>query len=165
MRCVSPSTCLSAELKLTHGDTVHPHHAPRMADTLPSPTLLCGLTLAWVVTLPRTNPAAESSLQTLGLPEDSMCELVALVGMVLAATALVQAVACRAGGTATTLAALWVLYLSLFVVGQKFLAFQWDLLLLEVGFLAIWLVPMTVRTPWLATFLTVGSQWCENRTE
>jgi predicted DCC family thiol-disulfide oxidoreductase YuxK len=37
------------------------------------------------------------------------------------------------------LAVLFVLYLSLFSVGQDFLSFQWDLLLLETGFLAIFL--------------------------
>jgi hypothetical protein len=31
----------------------------------------------------------------------------------------------------------WVCYLSLFIFGQAFLNFQWDMLLLEVGFLAI----------------------------
>ncbi|MBI4866948.1 MAG: lipase maturation factor family protein [Candidatus Wallbacteria bacterium] len=38
-------------------------------------------------------------------------------------------------------AGLWGLWLSLFNVGQDFLAFQWDLLLLETGFLAIFLAP------------------------
>jgi hypothetical protein len=36
---------------------------------------------------------------------------------------------------------LWVAYLSLTVVGQVFLGYQWDSLLLETGFLAIWLAP------------------------
>ncbi len=36
---------------------------------------------------------------------------------------------------------LWVLYLSLVTVGQDFLAFQWDNLLLEAGFLAILMAP------------------------
>lgn len=36
---------------------------------------------------------------------------------------------------------LWVVYLSLTLVGQLFLGFQWDNLLLEAGFLAIWLAP------------------------
>jgi predicted DCC family thiol-disulfide oxidoreductase YuxK len=35
----------------------------------------------------------------------------------------------------------WALYLSLSVAGQEFLEFQWDLLLLETGFLALWLAP------------------------
>ncbi len=42
------------------------------------------------------------------------------------------------------LAALWVLYLSLSLGGQVFFSFQWDTLLLEAGFLAIWLAPLTL---------------------
>lgn len=41
--------------------------------------------------------------------------------------------------------ALWVLYLSLTHAGQDFLSFQWDILLLECGFLALFLVPWTWR--------------------
>ena len=37
---------------------------------------------------------------------------------------------------------LWVFYLSLSVAGQTFLSFQWDTLLLETGFLAIFYAPM-----------------------
>src|SRR5262249_40029600 len=36
--------------------------------------------------------------------------------------------------------AAWALYLSVAIDGQVFLEFQWDYLLLETGFLAIWLV-------------------------
>src|SRR5438067_1685387 len=36
---------------------------------------------------------------------------------------------------------LFVFYLSLVVVGQNFLSFQWDILLLETGFLAIFFAP------------------------
>jgi len=50
------------------------------------------------------------------------------------------------------LAFLWFLYLSLFVVGQVFLSFQWDILLLEVGFLAIFL-PFAPRMIWLFRLL------------
>ncbi len=48
-----------------------------------------------------------------------------------------------AAGIAPALVAfiLWVLYLSLFVLGQEFLSFQWDILLLETGFLAIFVSP------------------------
>ncbi|MDX1386235.1 MAG: lipase maturation factor family protein [bacterium] len=35
----------------------------------------------------------------------------------------------------------WYFYLSLYLVGQSFLGFQWDILLLETGFLAIFLSP------------------------
>jgi lipase maturation factor 1 len=44
--------------------------------------------------------------------------------------------------TMPALAWLWVLYLSLSVVCDVFLGFQWDALLLEVGFLAIWFAPL-----------------------
>lgn len=37
---------------------------------------------------------------------------------------------------------LWVLYLSISAVGNVFLGYQWDALLLEVGFLAIWIAPV-----------------------
>ena len=46
---------------------------------------------------------------------------------------------------ATASAGLWALYLSLFTAGQRFLAFQWDLLLLETGFLAILWSPAVLR--------------------
>ena len=39
---------------------------------------------------------------------------------------------------------LWLLYLSLFHVGQIFLGYQWDVLLLETGFFAIFLAPFEV---------------------
>ncbi len=34
-----------------------------------------------------------------------------------------------------TFSAMWIAYLSLFLAGQTFLSFQWDILLLEIGFL------------------------------
>jgi lipase maturation factor 1 len=40
-----------------------------------------------------------------------------------------------------TLGLLWALYLSLSVVGQVFLGYQWDALLLETGLLAVFLAP------------------------
>jgi lipase maturation factor 1 len=60
-------------------------------------------------------------------------------------------------GVAPFLSALvaWLLYLSLEGVGQDFLAFQWDLLLLEAGFLLLFLVPLSWTSgrrrpgPWL----------------
>jgi hypothetical protein len=41
-----------------------------------------------------------------------------------------------------TAALLWLFYLSLFHVCPLFLGYQWDVLLLETGFLAIWLAPL-----------------------
>jgi predicted DCC family thiol-disulfide oxidoreductase YuxK len=40
---------------------------------------------------------------------------------------------------------LWILYLSLTVAGQEFFSFQWDALLLEAGFLAIFVSPFQWR--------------------
>ena len=48
------------------------------------------------------------------------------------------------------LALLWVSYLSMTVVGQTFLAFQWDTLLLETGLLACFYAPRGLR-PTLTT--------------
>src|SRR6266511_2473458 len=42
---------------------------------------------------------------------------------------------------ALSLVVLFVFYLSLTITGQTFLSFQWDILLLETGFLAIFLAP------------------------
>ncbi len=44
-----------------------------------------------------------------------------------------------------TLGLLWVLYLSLTVLGQTFLSFQWDALLLETGLLALFYAPVVWR--------------------
>ena len=43
------------------------------------------------------------------------------------------------------LVGLWTFYLSLVTVGQAFLSFQWDVLLLEAGFLAIFFAPLQLR--------------------
>src|SRR5438093_1589193 len=43
-----------------------------------------------------------------------------------------------------SLIALFVFYLSLTIAGQTFLSFQWDILLLETGFLAIFLAPWQI---------------------
>lgn len=50
-----------------------------------------------------------------------------------------------------TLLVCYALYLSFATTGQEFLSFQWDTLLLEVGFLALFAVPWNVGwQPWLA---------------
>lgn len=43
------------------------------------------------------------------------------------------------------LVSLWILYMSLVVAGQRFMGFQWEILLLETGFLAILLAPLQWR--------------------
>lgn len=59
------------------------------------------------------------------------------------AVAALLATAGRVPGGAFALA--WVCYLSLSTVGQDFLRFQWDGLLLEAGFVAILLAPWRLR--------------------
>ena len=54
------------------------------------------------------------------------------------------------------LAALWILYLSVVHVGQAFMSFQWDILLLEVGFLCIFLSPWDQK---LNTFDEPPPRW------
>lgn len=42
---------------------------------------------------------------------------------------------------------LWVCYLSFLVVGSEFLSFQWDILLLEIGFISIFFAMVTPPPP------------------
>src|SRR5262249_13545247 len=63
---------------------------------------------------------------------DRALHLACGAGMVIAAGLLLTGVA-----PALCLLALWALYLSLMLIGQTFLSFQWDSLLLEAGFVAV----------------------------
>ncbi len=75
---------------------------------------------------------------------DTALQLACALGVVCAAL-LVSNVA-----PVVSLVLLWALYLSLVTVGRDFLAFQWDVLLLEAGFLAIFFAPghlLPGRTP------------------
>ncbi len=56
--------------------------------------------------------------------------------------------------TRTNLVILYLLYLSLYHAGQIFMGYQWDILLLEVGFLAILLPFWTRLSVWLLRWLT-----------
>jgi len=47
-----------------------------------------------------------------------------------------------------TLVLLWACYLSLLNVSGVFLGYQWDVLLLETGFVAIWLAPLDLLPHW-----------------
>ena len=72
-----------------------------------------------------------------GLAPDHMMEIICLIGGSLS---FLVAVAPSFGGQFMFLF-LWILYLSLYQVGQTFMWFQWDILLLEVGFLSIIAAP------------------------
>jgi lipase maturation factor 1 len=64
---------------------------------------------------------------------DSFVQLLCIGGMLFSALVVLDI------ATIPVLAALWAAYLSLVNGGQDFLSFQWDILLLEAGFLAIFL--------------------------
>src|SRR5207302_8550538 len=59
-------------------------------------------------------------------------------------------------------AALWALYLSFVNIGQTFYAFGWETLLLETGFLAIFLGPASVAPPVTLLYLV---RWLVFRVE
>jgi hypothetical protein len=66
--------------------------------------------------------------------------------------------------TGPALALAWLFYLSLVMVGQDFLSFQWDALLLEAGFLTIFLAPWRLfEPPWRsgASFVSTTVLWLE----
>jgi hypothetical protein len=67
---------------------------------------------------------------------DGFLAAIWVVGAVLS-VALIAGVA-----PVPVLALLWLGYLSLTVIGQDFLSFQWDALLLEAGFLAVFFAPL-----------------------
>ncbi|XP_078409286.1 lipase maturation factor 2a [Cetorhinus maximus] len=77
----------------------------------------------------------------LGLDTEQGMELICLLGIGLSIIALVI----KPLRDCFIFACLWFLYLSLYQVGQVFLYFQWDSLLLETGFLAILVAPLHLQ--------------------
>jgi len=67
---------------------------------------------------------------------DGFLQLICGAGAVLSLALIVQI------APVICLLLLWALYLSLSIAGQVFLNFQWDYLLLEVGFFSIFLAPL-----------------------
>jgi predicted DCC family thiol-disulfide oxidoreductase YuxK len=70
---------------------------------------------------------------------DTFLRFLCWAGMALSATLVAGFVPLAA------LAGLWLLYLSIANIGQDFLLFQWDALLVEAGFAALLLAPWGVR--------------------
>jgi hypothetical protein len=68
------------------------------------------------------------------------------------------------GANSIALASLWLLYFSIVSVGQTWYSFGWESQILEINFLAIWLVPFfewdslpkSFPTPWL---VVIGYRW------
>ncbi|KYN43556.1 Lipase maturation factor 2 [Trachymyrmex septentrionalis] len=74
----------------------------------------------------------------LGLNVDYMLDVLSLLGAILSFAGFVSQKFC----IAPVFAGLWSLYYSLYQIGQTFMLFQWDVLLLEVGFLCIFVAPL-----------------------
>lgn len=94
----------------------------------------------------------------LGLNVEYMLDVLTLCGIFLSFAGFVLQSFCVTG----VFAILWSLYYSLYQIGQTFMWFQWDILLLEAGFLCIIVAPLwysqrgKTNTPSDAvTFLTV----------
>jgi len=79
-------------------------------------------------------------------PVDGFIKFVCIAGMVLSLSLIIGFL------ERTSLVILYVLYLSLVNGGQDFMSFQWDFLLLECGFLAIFL-------PWGSTIIVWLYRW------
>ena len=81
-------------------------------------------------------------------PTTGFLQLLAGLGIVL------SILAAAAFGNRYVFAALWILWLSLVSAGGDFMSFQWDVLLLEAGFLTIFWVPTPPRVVvWLVRWL------------
>ncbi len=74
-------------------------------------------------------------------PGDQMLQFICWVGALCGLFAAAGVLA------APALFFCWVLWLSLVVIGQDFLSFQWDILLLETGFLSMFLAPWRLLEP------------------
>ncbi len=79
-------------------------------------------------------------------PVDGFIKFVCIAGIVLSLSLIIGFM------LRTSLVILYVLYLSLVSGGQDFMSFQWDFLLLECGFLAIFL-------PWGSTIIVWLYRW------
>ena len=73
---------------------------------------------------------------------DGALHFVCNAGMILAALLLADL------APAVCLGCLWLCYLSLVTAGQTFLGFQWDILLLEAGFLSLFVAPLRLQPRW-----------------
>ncbi|XP_022089233.1 lipase maturation factor 2-like [Acanthaster planci] len=80
-------------------------------------------------------------LPQLGLDTQEGMELVCILGCVFAVVGLMS----QRMRDSVVFALLWFLYTSVYQVGQTFLWFQWDILLLEAGFLTIIVAPFHLR--------------------
>lgn len=79
----------------------------------------------------------------LGLSVQQGMDLLCVAGMAVSFLCVV----CKTMRDTVSFILLWMLYFSLYQVGQTFLWFQWDILLLEAGFLTILVAPFNLQIP------------------
>ena len=91
-----------------------------------------------------TNPHLLWISSKIGLSVDLWMEILCLLGGLFGILASLFPVV----GNKTIFVYLWLAYLSMYSVGKTFLWFQWDILLLETGFLAILAAPSNARYFW-----------------
>jgi hypothetical protein len=82
-------------------------------------------------------PSAVALHDLIHLPPHLVMELCCLVGGLLSMMLIIF----KPLRTSILFLVLWALYLSVYKVGQTFMWFQWDILLLEVGFLSVLVAP------------------------
>lgn len=86
-----------------------------------------------------------------GLKVATMAEFLAFLGIVMSFMACVSS----RFRDCINFALLWILYFSIYQVGQVFMWFQWDILLLEAGFLCILVAPLGI----IHRTLGLNSSW------
>ncbi|XP_068673133.1 lipase maturation factor 2-like [Montipora foliosa] len=104
----------------------------------------------------------------LGLDTETGMEFLCLLGMLLSLLAM----SFKSWRDSITFFMLWFLYYSLYQVGQTFVYFQWDILLMETGFLTILVSPLKLFkssnenrhhdniTLWLVKWLAFRLMFC-----
>ncbi|XP_076450495.1 lipase maturation factor 2-like isoform X1 [Babylonia areolata] len=83
-------------------------------------------------------PSLLKLMPKLGLDVQTGLDLLCLCGMLISLYCMVS----KRGRSFISFTLLWMLYLSVYQVGQTFLWFQWDILLLEAGFLTLLVAPI-----------------------
>lgn len=88
----------------------------------------------------RGKPTLLRLMPFLGLTIEKGMDLLCLLGILLSFLCMTI----KSFRNSIEYGALWLLYLSLYQVGQTFFYFQWDILLLEAGFLSIIVAPLNM---------------------
>ncbi|XP_063400829.1 lipase maturation factor 2-like isoform X1 [Mytilus trossulus] len=89
------------------------------------------------------HPTLLRLMPMIGLDTETGLDLLCILGILISFAALLF----QAARDVFAFTLLWMLYLSIYQVGQTFMWFQWDILLLEAGFLTILVAPLNIQLP------------------